>query len=122
MLFTALLAFFAASSGAEAAPPGLWFWGGGSPASLGPINKFTASLGPKSPQIFYSIGGCHLSISGIDCSSMNATHVKEMVAMKMQVHVIVGVTNITTLRAIFADPAPFISSSVKSLAAAGGVR
>ena len=45
--------------------------------------------------------------------------VKAMQAMNMKVHIIIGQTNITTLRTVFAQPSDFILSATKAAAAAG---
>ena len=91
----------AANGGAAAVTPvvpGLWFWGGGTPASLSAIKAFTASLGPKAPTVYYSIGGYSVAPGGAFAGSQNATLIKEMKGMGIKLHATIGATNITALR------------------------
>eukprot|EP01047_Picozoa_sp_COSAG01_P088530 COSAG01_NODE_20876_length_930_cov_1.293622_1_plen_223_part_10 len=114
-----LLCTAAAVSASSAAIPGLWFWGSASDVSLSAIATFQQSLASRAPRIYYSVSGCKFQTTGIDCSSFNHTKCAAMKAMQIYPHATVGATNITELRAVFANPEPFIHQSVQSLKAAG---
>ena len=108
------LGLLAAAVAAAAEPPGLWFWGSASAESLGAIKSFQAALKSKAPTIYYSFGGLSVGADGTFQGSQNATLIKEMKGMGIKVYATVGATNITTLRAIFKEPEPYIEAAVKS--------
>ena len=71
----AAIGCLAVAAGAPAGPPGMWFWGTGSDVSTSAIKSFTSGLGARAPQIHYSIGGCSMTATSMECTKLNLTMV-----------------------------------------------
>lgn len=92
---SAACALSLASSLASAAPPGLWFWGGGGTQSLADIAAFQKATGAAAPTIYYSMGGFSMA-GGKFAGSMNASKIKQMAPIKVQATL--GTSSIKDLR------------------------
>eukprot|EP01051_Picozoa_sp_SAG22_P013988 SAG22_NODE_1635_length_3925_cov_19.715107_4_plen_314_part_00 len=104
-------------SPAAAAPPGLWFWGGADPKSLGDIAAFQKAAGSAAPAIYYAVGGFSMA-GGKFGGEMNVTKNKMMSSMGIKVQGMISTSSIKDLRTVFEDPTEFIADAVKGVVAA----